>query len=618
MISLLQFFGRYVRRYASWATLAVVTIPVFAIASTAMVSLIEPIFGEVLQAGQDSRGMFSMGDAPGAAGVDAWWDIKGWMTSGYLAVKSFFGIEGDAVVWFVPTLFIGVFVVRGAAGFISSYAMQRIGLGVTTDVRNDLFRRLLDQSASFHSRHSSGELISRTVADIEMMQMAVSTHLLNLLQQAMTLVLLLGLLYTTNLKLALICSIGAPVVLYPIFRFGRSMRRVSHRTQERLADLTSVMNESIRGHRVVQAYGMETHESGRFEKATKRHLGVNLKAQLLATMSSPVIETLSALGSAAFLIYAGYALRRSELTAPEVIQFLFNMLLLYEPIRRLNRVNLILQRATASALRVVDMIGRPIEIVDLPDALPMPPVRQGLRFDDIHFAYEKDPVLRGVSFEIGVGEMVALVGASGAGKTTLANLVPRFYDPDRGAVLIDGVDIRNLPVMDVRRAIGLVTQETILFDETVARNLAYGREDISRERLEAAATAAYADEFIGRLPDGYDTRVGEAGSRLSGGERQRLAIARALLKNAPILILDEATSQLDSQSEALVQKALANLMQGRTTLVIAHRLATVQRADRIVVLEAGRIVETGTHGSLLARDGVYRKLYEMQFAEART
>ncbi|MDH3592629.1 MAG: ABC transporter ATP-binding protein/permease, partial [Planctomycetota bacterium] len=582
--------------------MAAIAVPLFALASTAMVSLIEPIFGDVLGTGAGDRGMFDLGAASGGSGVevDSWLDIKGWANRGYAALRGAFGIDNAKVVWFVPLLFVVVFMLRGAASFGSGYAFHRIGLGVTTDVRNDLYRRILEQSAAFHSSRPSGELISRVVSDVEMMTLAVSTHLKDLIQQSLTLILLLGLLFSTNAKLAAICVIAAPAVLLPIIRFGSGMRKVSHRSQERLADLTSVMSEGVRGHRVVQAYGMEDHEDARFRSATAQHLRMNLKAQLLSNLSSPVIETISAVGSAGFLIYAGFSIRRGELSSPEVIQFLFNMLLLYEPIRRLNSVNLILQRAIAAAQRVVGMFEEPNAIVERADARALTPIRHGLHFDAVHFDYGDEPVLSGVNLHVRVGEVVALVGASGAGKSTLASLVPRFFDPTQGAVRIDGTDLRELKLADLRGAIGLVTQDTVLFDDSVTGNLAAGKPEVPAERIEHAARSAFADEFVRRLPNGYDTKLGEAGSRLSGGQRQRLAIARAILKDAPILILDEATSHLDTRSESLVQKALANLVEGRTTLVIAHRLATVMRADRIVVMDAGRIVEEGTHETLLA------------------
>ena len=506
-----------------------------------------------------------------------------------------------------------VFLLRSLADFVSGYAFQHIGLGVTTDVRNDLYRRILQQSSRFHAEHPSGELVARVINDVALMQNAVANRLLDLFQQSFTLVALLALLLSTNFKLALISLVAAPVLLYPIIRFGKGMRRTSHRSQERMADLASLMTEGVRGHRVVKAFGMEEFELSRFREATRRHLRVNLWAQMLANSAGPVVESLAVVGAAGLLIYAGKSIRARDFSAPELVQFLTTLLMLYDPIRKLNKVNLILQEAMASGQRVARLMDIPDDIQERPGAREITTVREAVAYEKVSFSYDERPVLRDVSLSIRAGEIVALVGPSGAGKSTLVNLVPRFFDPNAGRLTIDGVDIRDLKLKSLRALIGIVTQDTVLFNDSIRNNIAYGRFDLPLERVREAAAAAYADEFIMQLPRGYDTVIGEAGVRLSGGQRQRLAIARALLKNAPILILDEATSHLDSQSEALVQKALYNLMQGRSTLVIAHRLSTVTRADRIVVVEAGRIVEEGSHRELLALGGSYKRLFDLQF-----
>ncbi|MGB6361449.1 MAG: ABC transporter ATP-binding protein, partial [Thermoanaerobaculia bacterium] len=420
-------------------------------------------------------------------------------------------------------------------------------------------------------------------------------------------------LLSTHLQLALICLVLTPMFVFPIIRFGKGMRKSSHRSQERMADLANLVAESVRGHRVVKAFNMEEFEFDRFSQVTRRHLRINLWAQFLSTLSSPVVESLGVMGMAALLVYAGRQIRAGELSASLFVAFLVNLIWMYEPVRKLNKVNLVLQQSLAAARRVYDVMEIPSEIEEKPDALELQGVEQGIVFDKVSFAYDAPRVLHEVDLTIRKGETVALVGPSGAGKSTLINLLPRFFDPDAGSVSIDGIDIRDVTLDSLHAVIGMVTQVTVLFDDTIRNNIAYGRRDMPLVMIREAAAAAYADKFIMEMPKGYETVIGESGLRLSSGQRQRLAIARALLKNAPMLILDEATSHLDSESEYLVQKALHNLMQGRTTLVIAHRLSTVMSADRIVVVDDGRIVEGGAHEELLKMEGVYRRLYDLQF-----
>jgi subfamily B ATP-binding cassette protein MsbA len=615
---------RYLRGYTAWAMLAAFAILVYAAATAGAAALIKPIFGEVLLAGGNVPGPLGVLTTPAPAvekrpepgrlaDLKRRLDLARQIDRSYQSVKRRLGVDGTNVVYFVPFLFVLVFLLRSLADFVSGYAFQHIGLGVTTDIRNDLYRRILEQSSRFHAEHPSGELVARVINDVGLMQSAVSNRLLDLFQQSFTLLALLALLLSTNFKLALISLVLAPALLFPIVRFGKGMRRTTHRSQERMADLASLLTEGVRGHRVVKAFGMEGFEYNRFREATRRHLRVNLWAQMLANSAGPVVEALAVLGGAGLLVYAGKAIRAGDLSAPELVQFLTTLLMLYDPIRKLNKVNLILQEATAAGQRVSRLLDIPNDIQERPAALHIETVREGIAYERVSFSYEAHPVLRDVSLRIRAGEIVALVGPSGAGKSTFVNLLPRFFDPTSGRVTIDGADLRDLKLKSLRALIGIVTQETVLFNDTIRNNIAYGRSDLPLERVREAAAAAYADEFVMQLPDGYDTVIGEAGVRLSGGQRQRLAIARALLKNAPILILDEATSHLDSESEALVQKALYNLMQGRTTLVIAHRLSTVTRADRIVVLEGGRVIEEGSHRELLSLGGSYKRLFDLQF-----
>ncbi len=621
------FFWRYARRYTGWLALAAVSILVFAAATAAIASLVKPIFGEVLLSNDMPSALnltahpavsqAGKARAPKAETPLAHWaeklNLAQRIDDGYQSLKRRLGVGPAEVVYFVPLLFVVVFLLRSLADFVSGYSFQHLGLGMTTDIRNDLYERVLNQSSRFHAEHPSGELVARVINDVALMQNAVSNRLLDLLQQSVTLVFLLALLLSTHFKLALISLIAAPVMLYPIVRFGKGMRKTSHRSQERMADLASLMAEGIRGHRVVKAFGMEEFELGRFRQATRRHLKVNLWAQMLSNAAGPVVESLAVLGAAALLVYAGKSIRSGALTGPELIAFLTTLFMMYDPIRKLNKVNLILQEAAAAGERVSRVMAIENEVRDVPGARAVGTVEKGIAYEGVSFAYDDRPVLREVVLPVRVGEIVALVGPSGAGKSTLVNLLPRFFDPNSGRVTIDGTDIRQIDLKSLRALIGLVTQDTVLFNDTIRANIAYGHSDLPLERVREAAAAAYADEFIMQMPHGYDTVIGESGLRLSGGQRQRLAIARALLKNAPILILDEATSQLDSQSESLVQKALTNLMQDRTTLVIAHRLSTVMRADRIVVMDNGKIVEEGTHRELISRGGAYKRLYDLQF-----
>jgi subfamily B ATP-binding cassette protein MsbA len=625
---LVRFLAHYLRRHLGWLALAGVAAVAYAITTVSLIGLIEPVFREVLLADATAVASFAPGvsvgsaeaageggEETGIAGFFSRINLRDYLARRYERLKQRFDIDSREVVIFLPALFLAIFLVRGLMSFVSSYSFNRVGLASTTDIRNDLYSSILTQSSRFHAAHPSGELISRIVNDVAVMQNAISNRAVDMFQQSLTLLGMVYYLLSANLKLALISLIAAPLLLWPIVRFGRGMRHTSHRSQERMADLANLVGEGVRGHRVVKAFGMERFEDQRFQRATHRHLRVNLWAQMLSSMSSPIVESMAAIFAVALLIYAGFQIRAGTLSPSLLVAFLLNLFWMYDPIRKLNKVNLVLQQSLAAAYRVYDLIRQPNEIVEKPGAVELHTVERSIAFEGISFGYGDQGVLHKIDLEIAAGELVALVGPSGAGKTTMVNLLPRFFDPDEGRLAIDGVDVRDVSLASLRSLIGLVTQETVLFNDTVRANLAYGRADLPLELIREAAAAAYADEFIMRLPQGYDTVAGEGGTRMSGGQRQRLAIARALLKNAPILILDEATSHLDSHSEALVQKALNNLMQDRTTLVIAHRLSTVAKCDRIIVLDHGRIVEQGSHEELLARDGLYKQLYELQFRE---
>jgi subfamily B ATP-binding cassette protein MsbA len=508
-----------------------------------------------------------------------------------------------------------VFVVRAITSFFSEYSFQKVGLSTVRDLRNALYERIITQSNRFFSERSTGELVSRIVSDVEQVQAAVSIRVGDLFQESVNLIVISSVILLVNTELAIFTFIIAPIIAFPVVQFGKRLRRATRVSQERMADIATLLEETIRGVRIVKAFSMERFEIQRFREATRRHLSINLKAQRIQALTSPVMELLAGACMVLLFGYAAIRIRAGALTLGQFMSFLIALAGMYAPIKRLNKVNLAVNTALSAAERVFLLLDVHNEVKEKPHAARLTAIGRGIEYENVEFAYGEKPVLRGITFSVSPGEVVAIVGGSGAGKSTLVNLLPRFYDVSGGRVLIDGNDIRDLSLESLRGMIGFVTQEVILFNDTVRNNIAYGRADIAQEDIERAAKAANAHEFIMKIEGGYDAMIGEGGVLLSGGQRQRLAIARALLKNSPILILDEATSALDTESERLVQQALANLMEGRTTLVIAHRLSTVRRADKILVLDAGAIVESGSHEELIATKGIYRKLYEMQFLE---
>jgi subfamily B ATP-binding cassette protein MsbA len=515
---------------------------------------------------------------------------------------------------------VGAYLIKGCGGYFSVYLMTDVGQRVVRDLRNQLFRHTLDQSAAFFSRRSTGELLSRVTNDVNQVQQAVSETLGDLLREGLSLIGYAILLFTLDWKLAIVSITGAPLAAYPLIRLGHRVRRTTRRSQEELERLSHMTVEAFSGHRIVKAFGAEGHEERRFEKGSERLYRTNLKVTSALSALPPLMEFLGGFAMVALIWYGRRQIGSQEMTSGEFTAFLVAALLMYTPVKKLSRVNTSLQQAMAASERIFEILDTHSEVKERASARPLPPLRHAIEFRNVSFAYEDGAgkhVLRDVSFPVRAGSVVAVVGLSGAGKTTLVNLVPRFYDVTGGAILIDDVDIREVTLASLRAQIGMVTQETVLFDETIGSNIAYGTPRASQQEIEAAARAAHAHEFIAPLPQGYDTRIGERGQKLSGGQRQRLAIARALLKNSPILILDEATSSLDAESEQLVQEALQNLMRNRTSFVIAHRLSTVRRADLIIVLERGRVAEMGRHEELLAYPGgVYAKLYALQIFAA--
>ncbi|HJR59010.1 MAG TPA: ABC transporter transmembrane domain-containing protein [Vicinamibacterales bacterium] len=525
-----------------------------------------------------------------------------------------------AFAWFAWVV-IGGYFLKGIGGYFATFLMTDIGQRVVRDIRNQLFRHMLDQSAAFFARTSTGSLMSRITNDVNQIQQAVSETLGDLLREGLSLVAFAAVLFVMDWQLAMVTVFIAPLAIHPLVRLGKRIRRTTRRSQEELEHLTHVTAEAFTGHRIVKAFGAEAHEEHRFRRAAHQVYRTNLKVTSTLAILPSLMELVGG-GATVFLVwYGSRQIASNALTEGEFLLFVVAAFMMYTPIKKLSRVNASLQQAMAASERIFEVLDTHSEVRERPNAAVLNGLRHSIEFQHVAFVYEDrptKPILRDVSFRVAAGEMVAIVGLSGAGKTTLVNLLPRFYDVTAGAIRVDGVDIRDLTLASLRSKIGIVTQETVLFDETIASNIAYGSSGASAEAIEAAATAAHAHEFIAGLSNKYQTRIGERGQTLSGGQRQRLAIARAILKNAPILILDEATSSLDAESELLVQDALQTLMRNRTSFVIAHRLSTVRRADQIIVLEKGRIVEVGKHDELLARpSSVYSKLYALQAFEGR-
>jgi len=516
----------------------------------------------------------------------------------------------------VAVALVGVTILKGLSEYFATYFINYVGHSVVKDLRNQLYAKIIEQSMAFFGRNPTGNLMSSVTNDVDKVQSAVSQVSADSLQQTFTLLALLGVLFYYDWKLALISLVLVPVVVIPSSKIGRYIRRSSRFSQDKMAEINNILQETFSGIRIVKAFGMELFEVAKFRAATRRLLRLNLRWVRAHALSSPLMEILGSITIAALLLYARNEILHNAQTTGGFLGFLYALIKMYEPIKRLTGVNNAFQQAVGSSERVFQYLDVHSEMPDKRGAMVLPRFSRELVFDDVDFTYEAgQPILQGISVRIRRGEVVALVGPSGAGKTTLANLIPRFFDPTNGRILMDGCDLRDATLSSVRAQVGMVTQETILFNDTAFANIAYGHGSYGRGAVEDAARVALAHDFIMAMPDGYETVIGERGQRLSGGQRQRIAIARALLKNAPILILDEATSELDTESEMLVQRALQNLMENRTVLVIAHRLSTVRRADRILVLDDGRISEEGSHEDLITHGGIYQRLHELQFVD---
>ena len=566
----------YARPYRGRLALAMVAMIVYGVASAGVAALIQPILDNVLPKHEELARIISF--------------------------------------------IVGLYLIKGIGAYLSGYLMTDVGQRVVRDLRNILFTHILGQSAAFFSAQTSGKLMSRITNDVAQIQQAVSETLGDLARESLSLVGFAVLLFYYDARLAMVCLTGAPLVVYPLVRLGQRVRRTTRRSQEALEQITHVSAEAFTGHRIVKAFGAEQRETAKFMQASEFLYRTSMKVTSALSVLPPLMEFIGGVAFAVALWYGSQEISAGRLTTGAFVAFIAALFMMYGPAKKLSRVNANLQQAIAAAERIFEMLDTHSEVHERAGAGDLPRFKDLIEFRDVQFSYAgaEDATLRGVSLSVRGGQTLAIVGRSGAGKTTLVNLIPRFYDVTAGSITIDGQDIRDVTLASLRGQIAIVTQETVLFDDTIAANIAYGRPGASTAEIEAAARAAHAHEFITTLDHRYKTMIGERGQRLSGGQRQRIAIARAILRDSPILILDEATSSLDVESEMLVQDALSTLMLNRTSFVIAHRLSTVRRADAIVVLEQGRIVESGRHDELLARGGAYAKLYELQLQEEPT
>jgi len=534
------------------------------------------------------------------------------------AVPDFLPFEIPAISpggmgFFVPLAIIVVAFIKGASSYGNTYYMGYVGQMMISDIRKNLYDRILKLPLNFFTSHPTGSLSSRITLDVNMLQKTAADALTNSLKQNLALVVLVGVMIKMDWKLALASCLIFPLAMYPAIKLGRTIKNATRKGQVTMGNMNSLVYEAISGVRIVKAFSMENYESERLEKENERFTKYSIKTIKVRGISTPLMETIGAIGFAITLWYASYRISSGTLTPQAFVSFFTALIMMYQPIKALNGVHLDIQQGIASATRIFEVMDMPVEPAVQKGTLKLDGLKASIEYRGVGFSYDKDEVLKDVNLKVKKCEKIAIVGTSGAGKTTFVNLLPRFYDPTSGKILIDGVDITNLTLPSLRALVAIVSQDIILFNDTVKRNIAYGDTEKTDEDIKNAAIAANAHGFILKLTLGYDTVIGERGLKLSGGEKQRLSIARAILKNAPILIMDEATSSLDSESEHEVEKGLNNLMKGRTAFVIAHRLSTIKNADRIIVLSNGEIVESGSHAELLKKGGEYSRLYSMQF-----
>ena len=595
---------RYLQKYALYSVTSVLLMAVVGALAAFRILLIKPIFDNVLRP-----------DAPPS--LVLLFHIP--HTSVTVNLQRFVPSHFRNAWTVVAVALVGSAIIKSICDYLGTVLANKAGFGMITDIRNDLYDSVLRRSTAFFQRNPTGALISTLISDVERVQAAMATVMSDFLQQIFTLVFMIGAVILTGGSMAWVLLLFVPVIVSSARRIGRSVRKTTRRGQDKLAEIQNIVHETITGNGIVKAFGMELWEMNRFRKAADRLLSANMRSVAIQSISSPLMDALGAVAIALLLLFGRDRIMHHGMSAGSFVAFLIATFTLYDPVRKMPVYYNNFQQAVGASQEIFKFIDEQDEVVERKKAITLKSFGGLIEFRDVHFGYERDgktkEVLHGISLTVRRGEVVALVGPSGAGKSTLVNLLPRFFDVTDGAILLDEHDVRDLTIVSLRKQIGKVTQETVLFNDTVRNNIAYGQPDVPMERIEAAAKAALAHDFILRMPNGYNTMIGERGARLSGGERQRLAIARAILKDAPILILDEATSALDTESEAAVQAALANLMQGRTVLVIAHRLSTVRRADRIAVIEHGSVTQLGSHDELLAQGGMYSRLYKLQFGQ---
>jgi subfamily B ATP-binding cassette protein MsbA len=531
-------------------------------------------------------------------------------------VNEIFFNKDHFMLMVLPPALILLFLVKGIFDYSYKYLLQKVGQSVIRDLRNKLYGHIQSLSLSFFHKTPTGELISRIISDVTLIQGAVSNVLVGILKDTTTVIALIGVIFYLNWRLALMSLVLFPIIVYPIVKFGRKHRRLSRKNQQTTAQVSNILYETITGNRIVKAFCTEKYEKDRFAAMLDHLFRIIMRDTRIKAVAHPLMEFFAGIGIALVLWYGGNQVLNGISTPGDFFSFMAALIMVYEPLKGISKINSTLQQGIAATERVFDILDIETDVTEQEEAVELPIIQESIRFDNVSFQYdEKSQVIKEIDLQVKAGEVLALVGSSGGGKSTLVNLIPRFFDVSSGKITVDNTDIRDVTLKSLRDQIGIVTQQTILFNDTVRHNIGYGSPEATEEEIIDAARAAHALGFIEQLPEGFDTVIGESGAKLSGGERQRVSIARAILKNAPILILDEATSSLDTESEREVQQALENLMQNRTTLVIAHRLSTIRNADRIIVIQDGRIVEEGTHDTLLPQGGVYTTLHDMQFQD---